>query len=368
MSALSFLGVIIGAVAGILLAPHVISGIDDDRARLFAGVSLIIVFVVIGEIAGMVLGRALRGGIRRPGSRAVDSAFGAAVQSVAVMLAAWLLAIPLASSSQPTLAAAVRGSSVLSHVDSLAPEWLRDVPAEFASLLDTSGLPEVIGPFGRTPVAEVDPPTGVVLNSPVAARLQPSVLKILGVAPSCQRALEGTGFIFAPEQVVTNAHVVAGTTGVTVESSQGVLDGTVVAFDPRRDIAVIHVAGLEAPALEFAGAPATSGQEGVVLGYPGGGPYTAVAARVREELNLSGPNIYRSGNVDRDVYTVRGSVRQGNSGGPLVDADGRVLGVVFGAAVDDADTGFALTLNEVQPVLTAATSARSGVDTGACVL
>lgn len=105
-----------------------------------------------------------------------------------------------------------------------------------------------------------------------------------------------------------------------------------------------------------------------MLGYPGGGKYTASAARVRETLDLTGPNIYKSTTVEREVYTVRGQVRAGNSGGPLVDAQGRVLGVVFGAAVTDDDTGYVLTLKEVQQDLDAAASSTAAVSTGECVL
>lgn len=298
----------------------------------------------------------------------MDSVVGAGLQAVAVLAAAWLLAIPLTSSSQPELASAVRGSQVLSKVDEVAPSWLREVPKEFSALLDTSGLPDVIGPFGRTPVTNVEPPDPVLQASPVVEQLHQSVLKISGVAPSCQKALEGSGFVVAPELVMTNAHVVAGTEGVTVDSLGSVFDAEVVLFDPADDVAVLRVPGLEAPVLTFAANPAVSGQSAIVLGYPGGGPYTASAARVREILNLSGPDIYRTGTVEREVYTVRGTVRQGNSGGPLVAEDGQVLGLVFGAAVDDPDTGFVLTAAEIADELARGMSSPVPVGTGACIV
>ncbi|NLE80231.1 MAG: MarP family serine protease [Rhodococcus sp.] len=366
-SILAFVGVVLGAVAGILLAPHLLVHVDEGRGRILAGIALIVALVVIGEVAGMVLGRTVRGSMHSPTTRSVDSLIGAGVQAVAVFIAAWLLAVPLTTSSQPQVAAAVRGSTVLEKVDGVAPDWVRKLPSEFSALLDTSGLPDVIGPFGRTPITTVDPPDASVLQSPVAARLHESVLRIRGVAPSCQRALEGTGFVTAPEQVMTNAHVVAGTDQLVVDTANGPLQATVVVFDPSTDIAVLNVPGLDAPVLQFAPEQAETGDDALVLGYPGGGPYTASAARVREVLNLSGPNIYRSGTVEREVYTVRGSIRQGNSGGPLVDSSGRVIGVVFGAAVDNSDTGFALTANEVSRQLAAASGASAEVETGACI-
>ena len=134
------------------------------------------------------------------------------------------------------------------------------------------------------------------------------------------------------------------------------------------DVAVLAVPGLKSPVLPLAPAPAQTGQNAIVLGYPGGGPYTASAARVRETLDLTGPNIYRSGTVEREVYTVRGSIRQGNSGGPLMSTDGLVLGVVFGAAVDDPDTGFVLTAAEVAEEVALGLQNGNAVGTGACVV
>ncbi|MGV9413788.1 MarP family serine protease [Nocardia sp. NPDC003693] len=367
-SALAFLGVVLGAVAGILIAPHILVHLSEGRSRVLVGVLLIVALVIVGEVAGMVLGRAARSGMRDPFTRSVDSVVGAGLQMAAVMATAWLLALPLANSSQPGIAAAVKNSRVLINVDTVAPDWLRKVPNEFSNLLNTSGLPDVIGPFGRVPIAAVEPPDAGILQLPVAQALQGSVLRISGIAPSCQRQLEGSGFVVAPERVMTNAHVVAGTTSVSVDTVRGSLEATVVLFDPSKDIAILAVPGLQAPVIPLAPAPANSGESAIVLGYPGGGRYTASAARVRETLELKGPNIYRDNNVEREVYTVRGQVRAGNSGGPLVDTEGNILGVVFGAAVTDDDTGYVLTLEEVRPEVNAAPGANASVGTGSCVL
>ncbi|MGF6888497.1 S1-C subfamily serine protease [Nocardia sp. GAS34] len=367
-SALAFLGVILGAVAGILIAPHILVHISEGRKRVLVGVVLIVALVIVGEVAGMVLGRAARSGMRNPFVRSVDSVVGAGLQAVAVLATAWLLALPLASSSQPGIAAAVNGSRVLSNVNKVAPSWLRRVPNEFSKLLNTSGLPDVIGPFSRAPIAAVAPPDPSVLDSPVALNLQHSVLRIRGVASSCQRMLEGSGFVVAPERIMTNAHVVAGTNSLQVDTARGPLNATVALFDPSKDVAILAVPGLQAPVVPLAPAAAKSGESSIVLGYPGGGNYTASAARVRETLDLTGPNIYKSATVEREVYTVRGQVRAGNSGGPLVDTKGEVLGVVFGAAVTDDDTGYVLTLAEVQSDLNVAAGSTNAVPTGGCVL
>lgn len=368
-SALAFLGVILGAVAGILLAPHVISNFDDRTVRLLVGVILLVGLIIVGEVSGMILGRAARSGIRSRGVRRIDSVIGSVLQVIAVLVAAWLLAIPLSSSAETQVSTAVRGSKVLGGVDVLAPQWLRDLPKDFSALLDNTGLPQVIGPFGRTPVANVGPPDQALLTLPVVDQVRPSIIKIEGNAPSCRQALEGSGFVVSPERVMTNAHVVAGTRRLTATSPNGQqLPARVVLFDSSNDIAVLDVPGLTAPALPFADREARTGDDAIVLGYPEAGPFTVNAVRVRDVINLSGPDIYRAGRILREVYTVRGQIRQGNSGGPMINADGEVLGVVFGAAEDTTDqTGFVLTAKQVQSNFTDSEGRSARVSTQACV-
>ena len=365
-SLLSFVGVVLGAVAGVLLAPHVVANIEGPRTKLFVTLFLILALVVIGEIAGVVLGRAVRGAIRNPGLRAVDSTIGVALQIVAVLVAAWMLTYPLQSSDQPNLAAAVRGSTVLKEVDDVAPDWLRSVPTRLSALLDTSGLPDVLQPFGRTPIVAVDAPDAALAAEPVVMATRPSVVKIRGVAPGCQKVLEGTGFVVAPNRVMSNAHVVAGSETATVEADGRTYDAFVVSYDPLADISILDVPDLTSAKLDFAEGEAKSGSDAIVMGYPGGGDFAATPARIRETIELNGPDIYRSTTVTRQVYTIRGTVRQGNSGGPMIDPAGKVLGVVFGAAVDDADTGFVLTAKEVARQMDKLNST-DHVPTGACV-
>lgn len=351
-SLLSFVGVALGAMAGVLLAPHLVTHVSGDRLKLFAALFLILALVVVGEIAGVVLGRAVRGAIRSPGIRGADSVVGLVLQLVVVLIAAWLLATPLTASDQPNLAAAVRGSRVLAQVDSAAPNWLKTVPKRLSAILDNSGLPAVLEPFSHTPIAEVDAPDATLADNPVVEATQASVLRIRGMAPNCQKVLEGTGFVIAPARVMTNAHVVAGSDSVAVDAGGKSYDATVISFDPKADISILAVPDLPEQPLAFASTEAKADADALVLGYPGGGIFEATPARIREIINLEGPDIYRSETVTRRVYTIRGTVQQGNSGGPMIDMNGKVLGVVFGAAVDDADTGFVLTAEEVASQLT----------------
>ncbi len=365
-SLLSFVGVILGAIAGVMLAPHLVGHIDSPRAKLFAALFLILVLVVVGEVAGVVLGRAVRNSIRSGGVRGVDSVVGVALQLLVVMVAAWLLATPLTSTDQPSLAAAVRGSKVVAEVDKYAPDWLRAVPKRMSALLSTSGLPDVLEPIGRTPIQAVEPPDASLADSLVVGTARSSVVKIRGVATACQKVLEGTGFVVAPNRVMSNAHVVAGSDSVTVEAEGKKYDATVVAYDPNEDISILAVPDLPQKPLVFADQPAKTGTDAVVLGFPGGGDFAATPARVREIIELSGPDIYKTTTVNREVYTIRGTVRQGNSGGPMINRAGEVIGVVFGAAVDDDDTGFVMTTNEVSRQL-AQIGNTAPVPTGTCV-
>jgi S1-C subfamily serine protease len=364
----SFIGVLAGAVIGVRIAPSLIERYQSPEVRVALGVSIVIVLIAIGETLGVLLGRTVQRRIDAEVLRQMDSFLGAVVQGIAALVVAWLVALPLSKSSVYTgLTGAVRDSSVLRLVDTVMPNVLRELPSELTRLLDVSGFPDVLAPFSPTPITDVGPADPVLLNSPVVRQAKASVLKVRGRARSCSRALEGSGFVVAPQRVITNAHVVAGTDQVQVEiSPNNTLDAEVVSYDPEVDVAILRVPGLRAPVLPLAPKPAISGLSGLVLGYPLDGPYTASAARVRDRIHLRGPDIYNASTVVRNVYTVRAVVRSGNSGGPLLDGSGQVLGLVFGAAVDNDETGFVLADDEIADQVNTATSRTTEVSTGSC--
>jgi S1-C subfamily serine protease len=368
---LSFIGVLGGAILGVRLAPLLAAGVESPSTRIIVSIVVVVLLVALGETTGVFLGRHIRDRITGERSLRVDSTLGSVLQAITVVVAAWLLALPLASASFPALAAGVRSSEVLRVVDSVMPAGARALPAELRELLDNSGFPNVLNPFVETPIVAVGPPDPALASSAVVGEVADSVLKIRGRAPSCSRALEGTGFVIAPQLVMTNAHVVAGTaeTSVEVINRRGrivELDAEVVSYDPRIDVAVLRVPDLDAEPLQFVASPAQVGDDGIVLGFPLDGPFTPTAAKVRQRIELRGPDIYDSGEVNRDVYTVRAQVRSGNSGGPMVAPTGEVIGVVFGAAVDDTETGFVLTADQVAPAVAAAPGLTREVDTGRC--
>ncbi|MEZ5212375.1 MULTISPECIES: MarP family serine protease [unclassified Gordonia (in: high G+C Gram-positive bacteria)] len=369
-SALAFLGVVVGVIAGILVVPHVVTRIDDPRLRLLVALLLLVGLVIVGEVSGMVIGRAARSGLHSLRLRRVDSCIGSVLQFVAILIVAWLVAIPIRESSQTRLAEAVDGSRVIGAVDKVAPNWMRGLPGDFTALIDSSGLKQVISPFGETEVAAVDPPDQTLDTAAVVTRVRPSVVKILGVAHGCGQALEGSGFVISPERVMTNAHVVAGTDQVAIRTPNGrEYEAKVVWFNSRNDVAVLDVPGLTAPALKFSQRSAVTGDDAIVLGYPENGPFTVTPVRVRNTVNLVGPDIYQSPEkVKRKVYTVRGTIRSGNSGGPMIAPDGTVLGVVFGASENVADdTGFVLTASQVEADVAASEKRQAQVGTAECL-
>lgn len=366
IGALSLVGFFSGALIGLQLGPLVGRQFTDDRMRVLVSLIAIFGLAVLGQALAGWLGARLRYAITSRKVTAADDVGGALVSVAAVLLVAWLVAAPLGDSGLPWLARSIRTSAVLGGVNKVMPQEARVLSDALRDTVDTQHFPSVFGDLVPTRVRDVPEPDPKLAGSAVVARARQSVVKVLGSAQSCARHIEGSGFVYAPEHVMTNAHVVAGTRSVSVELNGSPSPGRVVIYDPARDLAVIYVPGLDAPAMPFAAADATSGDDAIVIGFPLDGPYNAVSARVRDVREITGPDIYETQNVTREIYTIRALVRSGNSGGPLVATDGRVLGVIFAAAADDATTGFAVTADEAATVATAGRSRTESAATGRC--
>ncbi len=367
IGALSFCGFFGGALVGLQLAPLLVSSMTSAFARVLVSLSLVFGLALLGQAAAGWAGGRLRGAIANEKGQRVDDVGGVVVSVLALLMVAWMVAAPLAASPLQPLSRSVRNSLILQQVDKVVPDAARLLYDRLQETIAAGDFPKVFGDFTPTPARQVAPPDPALLRSPVVEQVHASVVKVTGTAPSCRRRIEGTGFVYAPQHVMTNAHVVAGTQGaVTVETVGSSGEGQVVFYDPDRDLAVLYVPRLFAPALPWAEERAKSGDDAIVVGYPLDGPYTPVSARIREVSRVRGPNIYESRDVVREVYTLRTTVLSGNSGGPLLDTEGRVLGVIFAAALDESETGFALTPTEVLPVADAAATLRDPVATGAC--
>jgi S1-C subfamily serine protease len=363
---LSFVGFFGGALVGLQIAPLLVRDLRDDSARVIVALMAVFGLAVLGQMLAGWVGSRLRRTIRsRPGRR-VDDIGGALVSVLAVALVAWLVAVPLASAPMPWLAKQVRDSAVLGGIDQVMPTPVRALSQALRDTVDTRGFPDVFGNLTPTRVRDVPPPDPALVGSAVVQEAAQSVAKVRGSAPSCNRRLEGSGFVYATGYVMTNAHVVAGTDTVNVEVGGARYDAEVVLYDPRRDLAVLYAPDLPAPPMDFASAVADTGSDAIVLGFPMDGPFDAREARVRDVRDITGPDIYGSEQVTREVYTIRALVRSGNSGGPLIAPSGEVLGVIFAAAADDPNTGFAVTADEAASVAQEGTQRTQPTGTGSC--
>jgi S1-C subfamily serine protease len=366
---LSVLGFLSGGLIAVQLLPLLLRHLEPGTVASVVAVVVVIVFAAIGQAVTTHFGWKLRGHIGRRPARVLDGIGGSVVNVISMLLVAWLIGLMLAGTSMPTVSKQVRNSQVLAGVKSAlpadAPNWFSD----FTNALEKNGFPQVFNPFERESITEVEPPDPALAGSPVVAKARQSLVKVVGTATACGKTLEGTGFVFAPHRVMTNAHVVGGVDEPTVQigGTGQLYDATVVRYDWQRDIAVLDVPKLNAPVLSFA-EEARTNDSAIVAGFPENGAFNVQPARIRGRIQANGPDIYHRGQVVRDVYSVRSLVRQGNSGGPLLTPDGRVYGMVFAKSLDSSDTGYVLTAAEVRGEAQAGTTATARVDTEGCAL
>jgi len=354
VGALSFVGFFGGALVGLQLAPLVVEHVDSAFMRVAISLAAVFGLAVGGQALAAWAGTRLQNAITTPGGRKADNIGGIFVSVVALLLVAWMVAGPLGSSSVPSINRAIRNSAIINGIDAVMPDQARVFYNSLRDTIADGAFPNVFGDLTPTRVKDVGPPDPALANSKAVALARGSVVKVTGSAPDCRRKIEGSGFVFAPQHVMTNAHVVAGTRGpVTVELNGSRKSGKVVYFDPERDLAVVDVPGLTANALSWSTSQAESGADAVVVGFPLNGPFKAVSARIRDVTNVPARDIYDKNTVTREVYAIRSTVQSGNSGGPLLNPDGTLLGVIFAAALDDPETGFALTDSVARPVTTA---------------
>ncbi|MCX3059816.1 MarP family serine protease [Streptomyces beihaiensis] len=369
---------VIGFLGGGLVAVYVLPVVWDavtDKAEVTTTAAIVAVVVVIvcasvGQAFTTHLGNKLRKFITWSPARALDATGGAVVNVAAMLLVAWLIGSALAGTTLPTLGKEVRGSKVLQGVSRALPAQADTWFANFSSTLAQNGVPQVFSPFTHEPITDVRPPDPALANSQVVRTAKRSIVKVVGQAPSCGKVLEGSGFVFADRRVMTNAHVVGGVDEPTVQiGGEGKrYRAKVVLYDWKRDIAVLDVPKLTAPPLNFTTREAPRGTGAIVAGFPENGAYDVRPARLRGRITADGPDIYHRGTVRREVYSLYATVRQGNSGGPLLTPEGKVYGVVFAKSLDNDQTGYALTDDEIATDISQGRTAVQEVDTQACAL
>jgi S1-C subfamily serine protease len=352
--ALALAGFAVGAYVGTRVGPLLL---DDGRRSPWSPA-----FGLVGAlIAGVVfalgfegVGARLRGRVRSPAATAVDGALGAVLTAFVGLGITWVLgALALANGGEARRE--VQRSTILQHLNTILPPSSGLIEA----LARLDPFPRIDGPEARVPA-----PTASIARAPGVVAAAHSVVKILGNA--CGLGVEGSGWVAGPELVVTNAHVVAGQkdTRVLLRGKQPGLDAHAVAFDSKNDLAVLQVPGLKADALSIVGSP-KSGTSAAILGFPGNGPYDVRAGRIGATREVITQDAYGQGPVRRSITSLRGAVRSGNSGGPMVDSQGRVVTTVFAATTSGPRGGFGVPNALVREALDRAKGS-GGVSTGPC--
>jgi S1-C subfamily serine protease len=349
---LSALGMIAGALIGARLAPHLLpDGAESPYTPLVAlagAAGFAILFELLGSTAGAAVRRRLPEALRT-----VDSVGGLALGALGGLVLVWLIAaVALQLPGQEDLRREVQRSAVLRKLNELVPPR-----SALRALARVDPFPSITGP-----VPPVGPPDPSVLRAPGVRRAAPSVVRVLGTA--CGLGISGSGWVVSRGLVVTNAHVVAGERDTTIDSVNAPpLPAQAVAFDSKNDIAVLSVSGgLNAPPLEQVGS--REGQSAAIMGFPENQPLTVRPARLGRTVTVLSEDAYGRGPVTRKITSFRGEVRPGNSGGPLVDSRGRVVGTVFASRIQGS-VGYAVPPDVVDDALADVT--KEPVSTGDCV-
>ena len=366
-SLLSAVGILAGLIIGLGVAPLVLQITDQVGIRFLLALGMLILLIGLGQLLGSALGHAIRDRMKTKSGQRVDSSFGAILMSVFSLVLIWLIATPMATGLSNSVGKGVRESAILREFNKVMPDELTQLPRSISGMLNDSGLPPVMMPWEDGSSVDVEAPNIEVADQAMVQDIRPSVVHVIADADGCRRRMMGSGFVTADNYVVTNAHVVAGTQTAYVDTVVGIKEARVVYYNPEVDIAVLRAENLGLEPLAWADGPAYTGDDAVVMGFPHSGPFTANAARIRERVNIAGPDIYSNSRVERESYILRGTVVQGNSGGPLISSDGTVLGLIFGASVDDTDTGYAITAEEVRAHIGDVTRFENSVDTQECV-
>jgi S1-C subfamily serine protease len=365
MVLLGYLGLLVGLALGAWAATKVglLVSADSSVRRLLTAVVVFFLVAAACHAVGNLLGIRVRSVLAGRWTSRADAIGGAVVATVVAAIAMWFVALTLSNVPLSPFARAVHGSSVLRTIDNYAPRPPAAL-SQLRGLLDRSGFPDAFATL-RPPVVSGPPPGAA--RSPGVLQAANATLQIQ--SRGCGGVLFGSGFPVAPNLVVTNAHVVAGSRSHEVLTNKGArASGTVVYFDPSHDLALLSVPDLPVRPLRLAGA-AERGQQAVVIGYPSGGPQRVIGARVVLRTQPEAPDIYaRPQDSRRDIYVLQARVRKGVSGGPVVDVRGRPLGVVFAASTVERNEGYALTNAEVRRALARTDGNRRPVSVGGCAV
>jgi len=361
--AFATVGLLLGGAFGIWLAPRTLGDAAPSVWVSLGALFIVILSASLGQALFQFLGTKVRDAIRWQPIRAVDAVGGAVLSAVAVLLVAWALGVAVSGSRLGKVTPLVRDSAILGQIDRGLPDGADQLLRAFDNVVGTSFFPRYLEPFAPERIVAVEPGPKRLLTDPDVLAAGDSIAKIRGVNV-CKQGIEGSGFVYATDRLLTNAHVVAGVREPEITLGDEVLPATVVVYDPDLDIAVLAFDDSSVQPLRLDQAKA--GQGVAILGFPQDGPFDVQTARIRAEQRLRSPNIYGTDTVIREVFSLRGTVRPGNSGGPIVDSEGDAVGLVFAASVNDPQTGYALTADQLKQSAALGISSSRAVSTQGC--
>lgn len=357
----SWIGMAVGVACGALALPSILRSLEEatDQQLLYITLGVLVGTAFLGQALGLWIGSQLHLALPGAGVRSADRGAGAAAGTAGVFIGLWLL-LPLMADVPGWFAIQARTSTIAGWVDERFPP-APDTMATLRRLVGGDQFPRVFDALQASPDLG-PPPTALGIPQEVVDAVVLSTVKVEGEA--CRRIQEGSGFVVGPGLVVTNAHVVAGEDETILERSDGSeVRATVVAFDPRRDLAVLSAPGLDRPALDRL--DVGEGATGAVFGHPGGGPLQPSPFQVGRELTATGTDIYDRERTERRVLILASDLAPGDSGAALIDPQGRVVGVAFAIAPDRPGVAYALDVPELNAVLQGPLD--QPVDTGPCL-
>jgi S1-C subfamily serine protease len=351
-----------GLFLGAWLEPHTVNLVHSQNARVFVTLLTTLGCALILLAVGEYVGLRLKHKVLMKRVNALDNGLGAILGVLSLLASAWLVAAGIATLPSMNLRAELQQSHIISTLNKHLPA-APTIIADLGQLIDPNGFPQVFIGEEPSPPAAVNVPTSADLQAAVV-RDQASVVKVEG--QGCGGIVEGSGFVVGSDEVATNAHVVAGIAQPYVQDANGTHRATVIWFDPNLDFAVLRTSHLAGQKLPVTSGHVARGTAVAVMGYPGGGPFTAGGASVLDEFVATGRDIYGQGATARNVYELQANVIPGNSGGPLVAKDGSVIGVIFAQSTTYQHVGYALTTDKVISEINQATSRNQAVNTGQC--
>lgn len=377
LSAVGFIG---GLFIGAGLQPYLIpeTGSEAEKALLSLALTLFsaVFFLSLSEIVGMRLKRSLRPIMRLDKA---DSIGGSVAGSASILIAVWLLSPSLANLPASSLKQSLAESKIVGKVNEALPSAPRFI-ASIDKVINPNGFPDVFGGLERTPLDDGTPLPELGELTTAIERVRPSVVKLEG--RGCGGIVEGSGYVARKDSeggvVVTNAHVIAGVARPTVIDANGRHAATAIWFDTNLDMAVLRVDGrvddredgqrdgLAGSPLSSGAAQLPAGTASAVLGYPGGGSFRANASTILDQFTANGRDIYDQNRTNRNIYELKADIIPGNSGGPLIDAKGDVIGLIFAESTTYDQIGYALTMGPVNDGLEQALQRNQPSGTGTC--